>query len=382
MSDPRIPEAAIRAAIDDIDELAFIDRGSQGDAWRIRRNGGGDEVLKVIVGADSARVAREVKTMQAVNDPHVMRFTEAGSLTHAATVHACIIGEYVPGDSIATKIQAGDWPIKKEALACRSATLRGLAAIHAQEVVHRDVKPGNIALRNNDWGDPVILDLGLVRDLLGDSITVYPNLLGTVPFMAPEQLRSERAVRRSDVFAAGVTLFVLLTQRHPFPDAGEQAVPIEVLEERVSDDDRPKWDDVSGSRTTCATSSSRCSIPTRSSGRAPRRRRRAPVDSRRSLCSPTPPSSSRSRRTTAATGWPRSPPRARRRARAAWSPARLRRGPPPWGARRGRESRVAAPMLAAAPDTRSLEGCRWRHGCRGRRRATGRPGMRRERLVG
>jgi serine/threonine-protein kinase len=246
MSSPRIPDTAIRTAIDRIDELEFIDRGSQGDAWRLRRNGGGDEVLKVIVGADPARVAREIQTMQTVNDPHVMRFTEAASLTHDDSVYPFIIGEYVSGASMAARMQAGDWPLEKQAIATAVGGLRGLAAIHAKEVVHRDVKPGNIALRNDDWADPVILDLGLVRDMLGDSITVYPNLLGTVPFMAPEQLRKERAVRRSDVFASGIILFMLLTRQHPFADPGEQDIPIEVLEERVRDDDRPKWDHVDG----------------------------------------------------------------------------------------------------------------------------------------
>lgn len=241
MSSPRIPESAIRSAIEGIDELEFIDRGGQGDAWRLRRKGGGDEILKVIVGADSQRVAREIQTMQAVNDPHVMQFTEAGSLDHSGTVHPFIIGEYVPGASVGSRIENREWPTEQEALAATIGVLRGLTAIHEQEIVHRDVKPGNIALRNDDWTDAVILDLGLVRDMLGDSITVYPSLLGTVPFMAPEQLRRERAVRRSDVFAVGVTLFVLLTQGHPFLDPGEQAVPIEVLEERVSDDDRPRW---------------------------------------------------------------------------------------------------------------------------------------------
>ncbi len=82
MADPRIPEAAIRAAIGEIDELEFIDRGSQGDAWRLRRDGGGNEVLKVVIGAEPARVAREIETMQALNHPRVMHFTESGSLTH------------------------------------------------------------------------------------------------------------------------------------------------------------------------------------------------------------------------------------------------------------------------------------------------------------
>jgi serine/threonine-protein kinase len=175
-----------------------------------------------------------------------MRFSEEGSLEHSGIAYPYIIGEFVPGGSIAYRLENDDWPTEEQALASVIGTLGGLAAIHAQELVHRDIKPGNIALRNGDWSDPVILDLGLVRDLLGDSITVYPNLLGTVPFMAPEQLRKERAVKRSDVFAAGVTLFALLTRRHPFIDPGERDLAIEVLEERVRDEDRPRWSEVTG----------------------------------------------------------------------------------------------------------------------------------------
>jgi serine/threonine protein kinase len=192
MREPRIPEEAIRAAISGIDELSFIDRGGQGDAWRLRRNCGGDEVLKVIVGADPARVEREIATMRAVHSPRVMRFTEAGGLTHLGAQYPWIIGEYVPGGSIASRLVADDWPDEKQALAATIGALDGLAAIHRQEIVHRDIKPGNIALRDSNWTDPVILDLGLVRDMLGDSITVYPDLLGTVPFMAPSSC--ERSV--------------------------------------------------------------------------------------------------------------------------------------------------------------------------------------------
>jgi serine/threonine protein kinase len=244
MADPRIPESAIRAAIDGIDELTFIDGGGQGDAWRIRRNGGGDEFLKVIVRADTARVAQEIGTMQAVSSPYVMKFTEAGSLTHGSTAYPFIIGEYISDRSIAARLENDEWPDEEEALAATLGCLRGLEAVHDRDVVHRDVKPGNLALREDDWAKPVLLDLGLVRDLLGNTITVYPAALGTDAFMAPEQLRKEPAVRRSDVFAAGVTLFALLTREHPFLDAGEQTVALEVFEERITDEDWPKWKDV------------------------------------------------------------------------------------------------------------------------------------------
>jgi eukaryotic-like serine/threonine-protein kinase len=76
--------------------------------------------------------------------------------------------------------------------------LDGLVTIHGAEIVHRDIRPGNVALRHNAWTNPVILDLGLVRDLMGDSITVYPNLLGTIPFMSPNSsVRSGRCAGRT-----------------------------------------------------------------------------------------------------------------------------------------------------------------------------------------
>jgi len=242
---PRIPEESIRAAVDGIDKLDFIDGGGQGDAWRMRRNGGDDEFLKVVVQAEAARVAQEIGTMQAVDSPNVMGFTEDGKLEHDGAVYPFIVGEYVDGQSIGARLDAGEWPDESQALAAVAGSLRGLAALHEVDYVHRDYKPSNVALRDNDWDRPVLLDMGLVRDLLGDTITVYPAVLGTVPFMASEQLRREPAVRRSDVFAAGVTLYFLLTREHPFLDQGEPAVAIEVLEERINDSDWLRWNEVS-----------------------------------------------------------------------------------------------------------------------------------------
>lgn len=246
MNDPRIPEAAIQAAVDGVDEIEFIDRGAQGDAWRIRRNGGGDEVLKVIVQGETARVDKEIYTMKKVDSPFVMDFTEAGTMEHSGTAYPFIIGEYVPGKSVGKRAVEGNWPTESEAIWAAVGVLRGLAAIHAVEHIHRDIKPGNVAIRDDDWSRPVILDLGLVRDQLGESVTVYPDLMGTVLYMSPEQLRQEKAVKRSDVFGVGVTLFLLLTKgRHPFVVAGE-SVAREVLEERIRDDDWPKWHEAEG----------------------------------------------------------------------------------------------------------------------------------------
>ena len=93
---------------------------------------------------------------------------------------------------------------------------RALHHAHECGVIHRDVKPGNIMIRPD--GAPVVLDFGLARNLDdGDpTLTLPGDVLGTPAYMAPEQLRGEATDRRTDVWALGVTLYEVLTQRRPF----------------------------------------------------------------------------------------------------------------------------------------------------------------------
>jgi serine/threonine protein kinase len=99
--------------------------------------------------------------------------------------------------------------------------LGGVVTMHAAELLHRDLKPANIALRDGRFNDPVILDLGLAKLLDIESITRYPAHVGTAMYMAPEQLRAERALRASDLWAIGVVLFEAATGTHPFFAEGE-----------------------------------------------------------------------------------------------------------------------------------------------------------------
>jgi serine/threonine protein kinase len=98
-----------------------------------------------------------------------------------------------------------------------------------------------VGLRGGRWDDPVVLDLGLVRDLVGDSITVYPHLIGTGLWMAPEQLRQERAVKRSDIYAVGVMLFSALARRHPFFAAVGETLTLLELDARIADSAWPDF---------------------------------------------------------------------------------------------------------------------------------------------
>jgi serine/threonine protein kinase len=247
--EPRIPVEAVARSLDvEVDRLSFLGRGGQGDAWRLRADGD-DRVVKVIVGAlDAERVRREIAALTSVSDPHVMAFHSTATVQYEDADYLAILGEYIPGGTVAERLAAGRWPDERQALRCGCGALKGIAALHDADRIHRDVKPGNLGVRSNDWdGETVVLDLGLVRDLGESSLTVYPNLLGTVPFMAPEQLRLERAVKRSDVFALGVTLFLLITHRHPYFVTDTEQVTHSELLARMESQHWPDWEAVADS---------------------------------------------------------------------------------------------------------------------------------------
>jgi serine/threonine-protein kinase len=101
-----------------------------------------------------------------------------------------------------------------------------MAAVHARGFVHRDLKPANIHLKSN--GQVKIMDFGLVR--LGDSsITRTGMAMGSPAYMAPEQLRGEKADARSDVFALGALFYELLAGQRAFPGKGIAQILMAVI---------------------------------------------------------------------------------------------------------------------------------------------------------
>jgi serine/threonine protein kinase len=232
---PRIPGAAIQAAYPTA-TLAFVDRGGQSDVWRAQI-GGRDEALRVIVNPNMARLAHEVDALKQLSSPRLMRFYAVESLRYQGTDYPVVRGEFISGGTIADKLTAGATPTEKEALQCMGGVLDAIAVLHDADLIHRDIKPQNISLRSGRWSRPVVLDLGLIRAVTATSLTNYPNHIGTLPYMSPEQLRGEPAKMRSDTFAAGLVMFDLLTGEHPFLRVGEN-IRITDLVDRISD---PAW---------------------------------------------------------------------------------------------------------------------------------------------
>jgi eukaryotic-like serine/threonine-protein kinase len=238
---PRIPKSAIEASLSGVEELEFLDRGGQGDAWRAVIEGQ-EQVVKVIVAAsEPKRIDLEVASLQAIDSPHVMGYIGSGLVNYEGKVYPLIRGEYIAGGTVRTALAKGR-PTPAEVGSCGATAAIGLREIHNAGRIHRDVKPSNLGLRNGAWNEAVILDLGMVRDLIGDSITVYPRLIGTVPYMAPEQVRQERAVKKSDVFGLGVVLFEAIAEQHPFFRDDNEELTLEEFHGRMESADWPDWD--------------------------------------------------------------------------------------------------------------------------------------------
>ena len=195
-----------------------LGRGAFGETWRLDYPDGTHRAGKVILSPTypPSRLAREVEGLRRVDSPHVVTLYDTPTITLARGSRAALVFDYVPGGDVEANLPAGATidPVEVTKFAC--GVLAGLEALHAVDTVHRDIKPANIAVRQGDWGRPVILDLGLARVLDRASLTAYPALMGTTLFMAPEQLRQERARKGADVFAVGVVAHIMLTGQHPF----------------------------------------------------------------------------------------------------------------------------------------------------------------------
>jgi serine/threonine protein kinase len=203
--------------------VAPIASGGQGRVYRgrdeyLRR----DVAIKVLSPRGPAEVMRrtlmaEARMLSRLNHRHV------AGIYDVVTEGGCdfIVMEFVAGATLRDILAGGPLP-PPEVLRLGAQIARGLASAHAASIVHRDVKPANLKITSS--GEVKILDFGIARLLPGgavlDSATCTHSsgpVLGTIPYMAPEQLQGQEADERTDIFSIGVVLYEMATGRHAFP---------------------------------------------------------------------------------------------------------------------------------------------------------------------
>jgi serine/threonine protein kinase len=218
-------EADIQAALGPFDELVPIGGPSgSGEAWRARSGQDVFAVKVVVHEHEPGRFEREVAALKLIDSARVMRILRDGHLTVGGTTYPYIVSEFVEGQNARGQLAAGA-PNDDDLRSFLVELLRGLEEIKAAGIVHRDLKPENVILRGGDWAQPVVIDLGLSRLIDASSMTVYPWAYGTWQYMAPEQLRGERAIHQSDMWAVAVIAGELATGQHPFHRPGETPLP-------------------------------------------------------------------------------------------------------------------------------------------------------------
>lgn len=177
-----------------------------------------------------ARFEREAKSAARLSHPHVVGVFDQG----AADGLVYLAMEYVPGRTLRDVMRRFGPLSPEQSLVIMDAVLEALEAAHAAGFVHRDIKPENVLL--SDDGRVKVADFGLARALATSATNATTGMIiGTVAYLSPEQVERGEADARSDVYAAGILLYEMVT--NTVPHAGES--PLSVAYQHVNADVPP-----------------------------------------------------------------------------------------------------------------------------------------------
>jgi hypothetical protein len=224
---------------------AQLGAGGMGEVYRARDTRlGRDVAVKVLPGGVSddaealGRFELEARAVAALNHPNILALHDVGTQNGIAYA----VTELLEGETLRARIDSAGPMAPRKALDYALQIARGLAAAHERGIVHRDMKPENVFITRD--GRIKILDFGLAgqdvaRDTGANEVTrssTGPDIImGTVGYMAPEQILAQPATSRSDIFALGVVLYEMLTATHPF----KHESPIETQTAVLRDDPPP-----------------------------------------------------------------------------------------------------------------------------------------------
>ena len=169
------------------------------------------------------RAQREVETMGQCETPYLVKMGPIGLETEEFDGEPIIYfsEEFIEGENLKQYLQSNGQLSSSDLIKLGFQMSEAIDSLWQHKKIHRDIKPGNIMRRYSN-GDFVLLDMGLVFDLEGESITLNGGLVGTPIYYSPEQMDSANRRQimdfRSDLFSLGIVIYEMATGNHPFID--------------------------------------------------------------------------------------------------------------------------------------------------------------------
>lgn len=206
-------------------DVAFKGKGNFKETYRATTSSGEFVALKILdpQKCNLERSQREIQTMMKCDTSLIAKLYDYGSFNanNGQTYHFCI-EEYIDGGSLAEQLSSG--VLTPNTIRQYAVTLiQAIDYLRSVGLVHRDIKPENIMFRSSA-NAPVLVDLGVARDLSESSLTPtwLPRGPGTPYYSAPEQLNNEKHMInwRTDQFSLGIVIGICLTGIHPFSETG------------------------------------------------------------------------------------------------------------------------------------------------------------------
>ncbi len=206
--------------------------GGQGAVFKATRTSrpdgtGADDVVALklnLYSSQDNRVQREIAVMENISHPSLARLIEHGRCDVAGRQTRYVAWEFVEGETLALRLRSGRL-LEAEVLAIGRDVSAAIAAIWSRHLVHGDIKPSNIMLRDSGGQQlmsalgcdiqAVLIDFGAIKHLEQDTTLAARRPFGTLGYFSPEQARGEALTCASDIFSLGIVMLQSLLGRHP-----------------------------------------------------------------------------------------------------------------------------------------------------------------------
>jgi serine/threonine-protein kinase len=215
----------VGSVVGDYQIIGVLGAGGMGKVFKVRNTiSDRVEAMKVLL-PDLAgepdladRFLREIKVLASLNHPNIAGLRTALRFEN----QLLMIMEFVEGISLEQRLQKGRLPVP-EAAGYISQVLAALSYAHATGVIHRDIKPANMMV--TPQGTVKLMDFGIAKSAADRKLTMTGTTMGSLYYMSPEQINGTQTLdARSDLYSVGVSLYELITGKHPFDGDSQFAI--------------------------------------------------------------------------------------------------------------------------------------------------------------